>query len=284
MSEKIEEIIGNILDVGMEIKHKIPYYTTNTNKKNIFGDEQKALDVISNDIFIEKFKNSKIVGKLASEEMEDIMDIGLGEYNLSFDPLDGSSNIETNNLVGTIVAIFKGDYKISSLVASMYILYGPSTTSVIANNHEVNEYILDESTKDWKLKTKNMKFPGKGWVYGIGGLKTLWPSWLSRFENNVLSKYKLRYGGALVGDFNQVMHYGGFFAYPELVGKPNGKYRAYFESIPLALISRYAGGIGIDGNIDLLERDYKSINEVVPSYFGNEELIKDMLKYKKGKE
>ncbi|MGC8580824.1 MAG: class 1 fructose-bisphosphatase [Thermoplasmata archaeon] len=280
MSEKIEEIISNILDIGIEIRHKIPYYTTPTNKKNIFGDDQKALDVISNEIFIEKFKNSKIVGKLASEEMEDIKDVGLGEYYLSFDPLDGSSNIETNNLIGTIVAIFKGDYKITSLVASMYILYGPSTTAVIANNNEVNEYILDESTKEWKLKTKNMRFPAKGWVYGIGGLKTSWPLWLSRFEASVLSKYKLRYGGALVGDFNQVMHYGGFFAYPELVDKPNGKYRAYFESIPLALISKYAGGTGTDGNIDLLNKEYKSVNDVVPTYLGNIELINEMVKYK----
>jgi len=54
-------------------------------------------------------------------------------------------------------------------------------------------------------------------------------------------KFKFRYGGSFVGDYNQVLCSGGFFAYPELLDAPDGKYRLQFESNPIGYITERAG-------------------------------------------
>ncbi len=283
MTNNLESIIDDLFSIGVTIRNLIPEYTDGSVGTNVYGDSQKKLDIMANELFIEKFTNHRYVGKLASEEMDNIIEKGSGSYMLTFDPLDGSSNIDTNNLFGTIVAIFNGNYKnIKNLEASMYLLYGPSLTSVVAYNNNVDEYIYNPNKKEWHIRKSGLKLQKKNWVYGIGGIKKEWPDWLKSFEHEHLEGFKQRYGGALVGDFNQLLHYGGFFAYPELNGKPNGKYRAYFESIPIALITEYADGFAVDGINHLLKREYSSIMDVIPSYFGNLELLDTMMKYRNG--
>ena len=76
-----------------------------------------------------------------------------------------------------------------------------------------------------------------------------------------------------MGDFNQVLHYGGVFAYPELVDAPNGKLRLQFESNPIALITERAGGKGSTGKASILDIEPTSIDQRVPTYVGNMDLI-----------
>jgi fructose-1,6-bisphosphatase I len=87
---------------------------------------------------------------------------------------------------------------------------------------------------------------------------------------------KLRYGGSFVGDFNQVLYYGGVFAYPELVDAPNGKLRLQFESNPIAFITERAGGKGSTGTTSILDIEPTSIDQRVPTYVGNVDLINEL--------
>ena len=77
----------------------------NLNKEtstNSDGDKQKALDVYADDAYLNEFKNSKI-RFYASEEQEEVIDLGGdGKLALAIDPLDGSSNIDTNVSIGSI--------------------------------------------------------------------------------------------------------------------------------------------------------------------------------------
>jgi len=96
---------------------------------NVQGEEQKRLDVITNDILKKALRFSGKVGVLASEE-EDIPvsiengkkyrsstsfknDVVIeetgGKYIAVFDPLDGSSNVDAGIPTGTIFGIFEED-------------------------------------------------------------------------------------------------------------------------------------------------------------------------------
>ena len=86
-------------------------------------------------------------------------------------------------------------------------------------------------------------------------------------------KLKLRYGGSFVGDYNQVLHNGGFFAYPSLVDSPQGKYRLQFESNPIGFITEKAGGKASTGTGNVLDLDPTDIAQRTPTYLGNKELV-----------
>eukprot|EP00448_Togula_jolla_P010650 CAMPEP_0170601002 /NCGR_PEP_ID=MMETSP0224-20130122/17628_1 /TAXON_ID=285029 /ORGANISM="Togula jolla, Strain CCCM 725" /LENGTH=475 /DNA_ID=CAMNT_0010925751 /DNA_START=24 /DNA_END=1451 /DNA_ORIENTATION=- len=91
---------------------------------NVQGEDQKKLDVITNDVFKAALQYTGRLGTLASEE-EDAPVVGTaqpdggplpvlnetfaetGKYVCVFDPLDGSSNVDAGIPVGTIFGIFK---------------------------------------------------------------------------------------------------------------------------------------------------------------------------------
>jgi fructose-1,6-bisphosphatase I len=77
---------------------------------NVQGEEQKKLDVLSNEIMINSLRASGKTAVLISEELEQaviIEDDFKGKYCVVFDPLDGSSNIDAGVNVGTIFGIYE---------------------------------------------------------------------------------------------------------------------------------------------------------------------------------
>ena len=246
--------------------------------KNVFGEVQLVMDKWADEFLIDEFKKSGVVKSVASEEQPSLVRLNDdGMFNITLDPLDGSSNIESNNSVGTIVGVYKEDLPTEgkNQLAAMYILYGPVTTLVYAAENGVHEFLLTE--KGFVLRKENIKLPEPGKLYGIGGLRK---DWLPRFTKYIeeLEKqgYKLRYGGSFVGDFNQVLHYGGIFAYPSLTTNPNGKLRLLFESNPMAFIVRQAGGASTDGKHSILEIEPDHIDQRTATYVGNKDLIKKL--------
>ena len=74
------------------------------------GEEQKKLDVLSNDIMVNALRASRKTAVLVSEELEDAIVIEerlRGKYCVVFDPLDGSSNIDAGVNIGTIFGIYE---------------------------------------------------------------------------------------------------------------------------------------------------------------------------------
>jgi fructose-1,6-bisphosphatase I len=78
---------------------------------NVQGEDQKKLDVLSNDIMVNALRASGKTAVLVSEELDDpviISDPRLkGKYCVVFDPLDGSSNIDAGVNIGTIFGIYR---------------------------------------------------------------------------------------------------------------------------------------------------------------------------------
>ena len=74
---------------------------------NTFGDAQLSVDVIADEIMWEVAKGSEVVAYGASEEEPEIVKCNpKGEYTICWDPLDGSSIVDNNWAVGTIIGVF----------------------------------------------------------------------------------------------------------------------------------------------------------------------------------
>ena len=128
---------------------------------NVQDEEQKKLDVISNDILTDALLTCPAVAGVASEEMETVQPADhAGEYLVLFDPLDGSSNIDINAPVGTIVSVLQGPGGTPSeadflqpgrkQVAALYALYGAQTMLVLTTGRGVRGFTLSADGR-WLL-------------------------------------------------------------------------------------------------------------------------------------
>src|SRR5713226_971997 len=97
----LSKLVDLLADLSLRIVREIPRALGMTESVNIYGDQQTELDVWSNEFLTKKLLRSGLVRQVASEEMENPISADHGEYSVVLDPLDGSSNIKTNNLMGT---------------------------------------------------------------------------------------------------------------------------------------------------------------------------------------
>jgi fructose-1,6-bisphosphatase I len=279
----LRKLILLLANLSLSIAAEIPKTLGGTSRLNVYGDKQQEMDVWSNDLLTKKLAKSHLVKQIASEEIEQPLTLKQGEFSITLDPLDGSSNIKSNNLMGTIVGIYRETSlpaKGREQVAAGYFLYGPYTQAVLALEGGVYIFVASGKTSVSNRYLTNgvpHKLPEKGTVYGIGGLKQKWTPRVQQFVQSLENRgLKLRYGGSFVGDFNQVLYYGGVFAYPELVDAPKGKLRLQFESNPVAFITEKLGGKGSTGTASILDVEPTSIDQRVPTYVGNADLINEL--------
>jgi fructose-1,6-bisphosphatase I len=273
---ELRRLIWQIAVVGKYISAKIH----ESNRKlagfqNVYGDEQLALDRISDDIMRNKLQFSGFVREYASEELEDIVKIGTGKekYIVTADPLDGSSLVDTNLAIGTIIGIHKEsilDVGRKTMVAALYITYGPLITMIYSAGKGAHEFVLDREG-EYVLSQENIMLKEKGSIFSPGGLRRDWtPEHLKFVEQLEKDGYKLRYSGGFVPDINQILiKKGGVFTYPALKKSPQGKLRLLFELQPMAFIMEQAGGLAIDGNQDILSIKVENVNQLSPVYIGS---------------
>ena len=276
------KLVSLITQLSGIVQDRIPRQLGYAGSTNVYGEKQLEIDVWSNDLFTKKLLKSGYVRRVASEEMEKVAECRTGEYSVVLDPLDGSSNLKSNNLLGTIVGIYH-DKQLPArgrdLLAAMYFLYGPFLQLVLALNDGVRilaSWGQGPSGSRFGYDGKIHKFPQPPTVYGVGGLRTKWTPTVREFiESLEKRKLSLRYGGSFVGDYNQVLAKGGFFAYPELIDSPLGKYRLQFESNPIGFITEQAGGRASNGMTNILDIEPTSIDQRIPTYLGDPELVRE---------
>ncbi|MFN8578323.1 MAG: class 1 fructose-bisphosphatase [Candidatus Sericytochromatia bacterium] len=243
--------------------------------KNASNEEQLELDKASDIILADTIGELDYVGEYASEERDEVVTFNSshGKYSVALDPLDGSSLVDVNLSIGTIVGIHYGRNVLKqgrNLAAAFYILYGPLTTLVYTSGRGVCEFVLNPEG-EFILTQKNISMNDKGKIYSPGGLKKSWTEKHSEYINQLEEEdYKLRYSGGLVPDVNQLlMKKGGVFTYPSLNDAEKGKLRLLFELQPLAFLCEQAGGMATDGITDILNIPVTSLHQRSPIYLGS---------------
>lgn len=250
-------------------------------EQNSSGDDQKKLDVLSNDIFISALVNSGACAVLVSEENEDPIIVPQekqGRFCVAFDPLDGSSNIDCNVSTGTIFAIYEktdsGLGKVedilrtgNDIVAAGYCMYGAATELVVCfKGSGVERFALDPSLGEFIHTHADVVFPEGGGkkIYACNeGNANNWDGKIlesiAYFKNN---GYAARYVGSMVSDVHRTILYGGIFIYPADKKSPKGKLRVLYEGFPMALIVETAGGIASTG---MFKGSVQRMLDLVPS-------------------
>ncbi|HPD75822.1 MAG TPA: class 1 fructose-bisphosphatase [Methanoregulaceae archaeon] len=244
--------------------------------KNMYGEEQMALDKYADGIFINGLKKTRLVRSIATEEQDHIIEIEnpKNDFGIVIDPLDGSSLIDVNLCVGTIIGICKGSVLDAGkdMIAAMYILYGPLTTLTVSAGSGVHEFAMDEAG-EFFLRQRDIRIP-EGKIYAPGALrKDYLPAhaqWIARLE---AAGYKLRFSGSFVADVHQILHKGGVFTYPGFAGKEKGKLRLLFEANPMGKIITDAGGATSNGKTAILSVKPEKIDQRTPVYIGGKKEI-----------
>ena len=268
----VDEIFETLAALAPEIRASLPGRRTKSDETNPSGETRMEADAYADELLEEALGAIDGVGWYASEEQAEPMDHGEG-VSVALDPLDGSSNLKPNSPMGTIIAVYDSELPAGGddLLASGFVLFGPIMTMSVARDGTLTEAVVENGEID--VIDDDVRLPEEPTVYGAGGRVTDWTAGFSAFIDEVEQEYKLRYGGSMVADVNQVLTYGGIFSYPALQSAPNGKLRLEFEGIPMGYIIECAGGVSSDGSQSILDVEATDLHQRVPVHLGNEELI-----------
>ncbi|KAK9464614.1 fructose-1,6-bisphosphatase class 1/Sedoheputulose-1,7-bisphosphatase [Lipomyces arxii] len=239
---------------------------------NSTGDDQKKLDVIGDEIFINAMRASGKVKILVSEEQEEIIVFeGDGKYCVVCDPIDGSSNLDAGVSVGTIFGIFKLQPESTGtvddvlragteMVAAGYTMYGASSNLVLTTGNGVNGFTLDTALGEFILTHPDMKLPEKRSIYSVNeGNTVYWDKPTQEYFHELKypkegeKPYSSRYIGSMVADMHRTLLYGGIFAYPADSKSKSGKLRILYECFPMAMLVEQAGGLAVTGKDRILD-------------------------------
>lgn len=253
---------------------------------NVQGEDVKILDRLGNTVFVDAFEYVDIVGAIVSEELDKPKQISTAarkeKYVVLVDPIDGSSNLEVDCMIGSIFSIrdLEGSLDASILregtrqIAAGYIMYGPSVLLVYTAGEGVHSFVLDEAIGEFVLDHENIRMPANGGIISANfGNYNRWAEHTRKYADWLTSgeggRYSLRYSGALVADLHQILHRGGVYFYPEDTGKPGGKLRLLYECAPLAMIARQAGGDATTGKTRILDIRPDKVHQRVPFVIGS---------------
>ena len=285
IEQDLRRVYLSIAKTCQVVSKQMPFRVGMTKSLNPFGEKQAELDVFSNEVFAKALLDTGVVGWVASEELEQPLE-GFKQtsdtLSVAMDPLDGSSNITTNNPLGSIFGIWRGKLpqRGRDLVGSAFVTYGPTLTVTLAVDGKVDQYIElrdGENAGRFVLAYSDMKLPKKPEVYGFGGTRSDWIPQVERFVSSLEARgMRLRYGGTFIGDYNQVLQRGGIFSYPAHKSKPDGKLRLSYETAPISYITELAGGDSSNGYGSILDIESKTLTQTSAFYVGNRELIEEL--------
>lgn len=278
-----------------------------TGEVNVQGEEVRKLDDYAQRVVVHRLQRSGQVCLLASEEVPDPIQIPemypQGNYVVTFDPLDGSSNIDANVSIGTIFSIHR---RVSEdepglddvlqagerLVAAGYFLYGSSTMMVYSTGDGVWGFTLDPSVGEFLLSHPNIRIPEKSKIYSVNeAYSPFWHPEMTDYIGYLKDKsrcersFSARYIGSLVADFHRNLLYGGIFMYPADTKDPHmphGKLRLTCEAAPLAFVAKQAGGYASDGDGPILDIEPTELHQRVPLFVGSKHDVEMAERFMKG--
>lgn len=267
---------------------------------NVQGEAQKKLDVLSNDILLDANEWGGHLAAMASEEM-DLPHLvphrfPKGEYLLTFDPLDGSSNIDVNVSIGTIFSVLKcpegADLSTpeaaeqaflqpgTAQVAAGYAVYGPTTLLVLTVGDGVAVFTLDREQGQFILTQENVQIPADTKEFAINmSNQRFWETPVQRYvaemqagkEGPLGKDYNMRWVASMVADVHRIMTRGGIFMYPmdSKLKDKGGKLRLMYEANPMAFLIEQAGGAATTGRRRILDIRPDSLHQRVPVILGS---------------
>lgn len=263
---------------------------------NVQGEEQKALDLLSNRIFLRANEWGGHVAAMASEELADISlpppQYPRGKYLLAFDPLDGSSNIDVNVSVGSIFSITRSPDPEREATATDflqpgreqvcagYAIYGPTTMLVLTLGRGTHAFTLDPVLGEWVLSHPDLAVPRSTREFAINASNSrFWEPAVRRYVDECLAgktgprgeDFNMRWIASLVAETHRILMRGGVFMYPRDTKDPArpGRLRLLYEASPVAFLIEQAGGMASTGHSRLMDVQPESLHQRIGFVFGS---------------
>lgn len=305
--EKLATLIGHIADCCTDIAALLRHGPMSgvlglAGAENIQGEDQKKLDVISNDMLKAALEKTGLVKGLASEEEENCVGCSPdGEFLVLFDPLDGSSNIDINSLVGTIFSVYAAPDKANiddedflrpghEQVAAGYVLYGPSVMMALTTGQGTQFYMLQQERAEYLLFDANVQIPKDTKEFAINASNQRhWAAPMQNYIADLLKgetgprgkNFNMRWVAAMVGDVHRVLSRGGIFTYPWDKKNPNkaGKLRLMYEANPMGFLVEQAGGKAFTDKIRIMDVTPENIHQRVPVILGSAHEVEVCVEY-----
>lgn len=302
----LRQLIINIAEACRDIGQTINNSALNNlqgelAQENVQGEVQKQLDVIANDMMLEPARWDGLVSALASEEMDTIYPLpAKGDYLLTFDPIDGSSNIDVNGLVGTIFSLLpspsgevtEADFLKAGReqVAAGYAIYGPQTTLLFTLGQGVHAFTLNRDTGAWVLINPSVRLPESTAEFAINmAYQRHWHPPVRRYVEECLAgktgprakDFNMRWLASMVGDLHRILTRGGVFIYTTDTrkGSENGKLRLLYEVAPFSFLIEQAGGMATDGRDRILDIVPHSLHQRTGVVLGVREEVETVKSY-----
>jgi len=272
---------------------------------NVQGEEQHALDVLANELFIDHCEWSGLVAGILSERNEEPIPINSelrpGSHLLVFDPLDGSSNIEVNVSVGTIFSVLRYEgggtpaaanylQPGSRQVAAGYALYGPCTLLVLTIGKGTHGFTLDREIGNFILTHPNLTIEPETCEFAINiSNERFWDPPIKRYVSECKEgatgirarDFNMRWIASMVADVHRILTRGGVYMYPHDTKDPHraGRWRLLSEANPVAFLVEQAGGAASTGQGRIMVIQPESLDQRVPLIFGSRHEIQRIERY-----
>jgi len=276
--------------------------------ENVQGEVQKKLDIITNDVMVDHLNWTGHLAAMASEEIEEVIQIPeqypKGKYLITFDPLDGSSNIDVNISVGTIFSVLRcpegvdnptvEDFmqKGTEQVCAGFCVYGPTTMLILTTGNGVNGFTLDRDVGEFILTHPKMTIPEDTAEFAINmSNQRFWEQPVQRYieecvqgvEGSRDKDFNMRWNASMVAEVYRILTRGGIFMYPmdSKIAKQGGKLRLMYEANPMSFIVEQAGGLSSTGHQRIMEIQPTGVHQRVPVILGSKNEVERVVSYHK---
>jgi fructose-1,6-bisphosphatase I len=285
LASLVETLAGAGRAIAREVQRAaLSGHTGYSGGENESGDRQKKLDVIGNDLVLDAFRRDRRIAAIVSEEDDDPVptDNPKAPYVLCTDPIDGSSNTDTDGPLGTIFSFSRRRDGVAfprgaDIAMAGYVLYGPSTILAFSAGDGATAFTLDTETNAWVQTHPQLRCPERGKTFSanLGRSREWHPhlraylDWLMQDDPQTSRPFSLRYIGALCADLHRCFIEGGLYFYPPDAKNRNGKLRLMYELLPLAFLAEQAGAKASTGERRVLEVEAKTAHERAPLVIGS---------------
>ncbi len=266
--------------------------------QNKDGDQQKALDVMADDVFAAALAKTQ-VKYYASEEQDEVVTLNTnGHLALAIDPLDGSSNIDVNVSIGTIFSILPAAAGANESflrpgreqIAAGYIIFGPQTGLMLTLGDGTAMFILDRETGDYALIDPRVKIVDDATEYAINASNYRhWSKPVRAYIDDMIDgadgihgkNFNMRWVASLIAETHRIISRGGIFLYPgdKRNGYKMGRLRMVYEGAPVAMLVEQAGGLATDGKDRILDQTPAELHARTPLVFGSRDKVSRVIAY-----
>lgn len=258
---------------------------------NADGEAQKNLDIHADTLILDALRRAP-VRCVGSEEQADPILLNLAApLAVATDPLDGSSNIDCNGLIGTIFSILPADGPADQDPADVFLqrgrrqlaaglfIYGPQLTLVLSLGHGTHGFIYSPAQETFVLAFENLRIADQTTEFAINVANYRhWEDSVQLYLDDCLKgrdgprrkDFNMRWLGAVAAEAYKILIRGGVYLYPRDARAANrqGRLRLVYEANPIALLVEQAGGLATDTRTPILDLEPESLHQRVPLVFG----------------